>query len=265
MVRLARPRSRERVLDMACGSGGYLAECMDYVTREESGTKAREFLTKRLVGIDDDPFCVSCSRELLTFFHPDLVNQLQVYLHNSLYQHAPRDSEIDEDPGAETHLASGQYDLVIGNPPGNDEYSGTNRAHIERQWKLRFGHTMGGLMDHHCFVRRAVELARPDGGRICMLVPEGLLARDNRGLPFLRGDLAKKCELRAVITLPRVFKGNNARMAIVFMVRQRRRNIKRRVLLAEIQETWTNESGQVQTTDLFGELEVIVNSYLTKN
>lgn len=175
MVRLAKPRSSERVIDLACGSGGFLAECLDYVARHEGEAHGRRFVSEHLVGIDDDPFCVSCSRALLAFFYPNPSDFFQVFLHNSLYERVPRNSEIDEDAKAETHLGPGRYDLVIGNPPGNDEYSGTNRAFIKREWKRRFGHVGGGLMDHHCFVRRAVELSKPNGGRICLLVPEGLL------------------------------------------------------------------------------------------
>lgn len=259
MVRLAQPRSRERVLDMTCGSGGFLAECLDFVALSEGAERAQSFLTRQLVGIDDDPFCVSCSRELLTFFYPQQAERLQVFLHNSLYRSAPRDSEIEEEPGAEPHLRSGRYDLVIGNPPGNNEYSGTNRQEIERRWRDRFGHTKGGLMDHHCFVRRALELARPDGGRVCLLVPEGLLARDNRELPSLRGEIAGECEIRAIITLPRVFKNNNARMAIIYLVRTPRPRSKRKALLVEVREKWRDAQGDEHVTDLFGELEGVVD------
>ena len=153
---------------------------------------------------------------------------------------------------------------MIGNPPGNEEYSGTNRREIARQWAERFGHAAGGLMDHHCFIRRAVELARPDGGRICMLVPEGLLAHDHRGMPELRANLLRECELRAVISLPRVFRNNNARMAIIYLVRNPGRQAKRKVLLASVQSTWKDDAGTEQTTDLFGELETIVDRYLTE-
>jgi len=262
MVRLAHPCANERVIDMTCGTGGYLAECVNYVAQAESNTRAQEFLTRRLVGIDDDPFCVSCARELLTFLYPQHTERLQVFLHNALYKRAPKKSEINEDPKAEPHLRPGWYDLVIGNPPGNDKYSGTNRAEIMRQWQKRFGHTELGLMDHHCFVRRAVELARPDGGRVCLLVPEGLLTRDNRGIPALRLELARECDLRLVITLPRVFKDNNARMAIVYMIRTSRLASNRKVALAEVREKWQVPGQAEQQTNLFGELETIVSNHL---
>jgi len=262
MVRLARPRANERVIDLTCGTGVFLAECVGHVARVEGEKRAQNFLTRRLVGIDDDPFCVSCTRELLTFLYPQHADHLQVFLHNVLYQRTPRHSEIAEDTEAELYLRPGKYDLVIGNPPGNDEYSGTNRNEILHQWQIRFGHTEGGLMDHHCFIRRAVELARPDGGRICLLVPEGLLTRDNRGMPALRLELARECELRLIITLPRAFKDNNARMAIVYLVRNPRLATNRKVLLAEVREKWRDAGNTERTTDLFGELETIVGNHL---
>jgi hypothetical protein len=262
MVRLAHPRADERVIDMTCGTGGYLAECVNHVAQVQGDKRAQNFLTRRLVGIDDDPFCVSCARELLTFLYPQHADHLQVFLHIVLYQRAPRKSEINEDAKAEPHLRRGTYDLVIGNPPGNDEYSGTNRDEILRQWERRFGQTEGGLMDHHCFIRRAVELARPNGGRICLLVPEGLLTRENRGMPALRLELARHCELRLIITLPRAFKDNNARMAIVYLVRNPRPASNRKILLAEVREKWRDTENAERTTDLFGELETIVSSHL---
>ena len=186
---------------------------------------------------------------------------MQVFLHNALYQRAPKQSEINEDPKAEPHLRRGSYDLVIGNPPGNDEYSGTNRAEIMRQWEKRFGHTEGGLMDHHCFIRRALELARPDGGRVCLLVPEGLLTRDNRGMPALRLELARECDLRLVITLPRVFKDNHARMAIVYLGALRAPPPIARWCWRRC-EKWQEPGKDEQPTDLFGELETIVSNHL---
>jgi|GEM_PF-2491579 len=259
MVRLAEPRSSDRVIDMTCGSGGFLAECVDYVVQAEGDRQGQRFLTERLVGIDDDPFCVSCSRALLTFLYPQHADELQVYVHNCLYQKAPADTEFAEDSVAETHLRAGRYDLVIGNPPGNDEYSGTNPDYVAEQWEKRFGQR--GLMDHHCFIRRAIELARPDGGRICLLVPEGLLSRDNRGMPRLRYEVMKQCQLRAVISLPRVFKNNNAQMAIVYLVRNAHWNRKHKVLLASIQPTWRDEDGVEKPTNLFAELEAIIDRY----
>jgi hypothetical protein len=45
-------------------------------------------------------------------------------------------------------------------------------------------------------------------------------------------------------------------------VRNPRWNAKRKVLLASVEPTWQNEADVEQTTDLFGELETIVDRYL---
>ena len=51
-------------------------------------------------------------------------------------------------------------------------------------------------------------------------------------------------------------------MAIVYLVRNPRWNPNRKVLLASVQSTWKDEASVEQTTDLFGELETIVDRYL---
>jgi len=81
-------------------------------------------------------------------------------------------------------------------------------------------------------------------------------------LPALRLTLAQGCELRLVITLPRVFKNNNARMAIVYLVRTATPDANRRVLLAEVREKWRDTDGVERTTDLYGELERIIDCHL---
>jgi len=89
-----------------------------------------------------------------------------------------------------------------------------------------------------------------------------LLSRDNRGLPALRLVLGRGSELRLVITLPRIFKNNNARMAIVYLVRTPTPDANRRILLAEVREKWRDTYGVERTTDLYGELESIVDRCL---
>ena len=93
-------------------------------------------------------------------------------------------------------------------------------------------------------------------------MPEGLLTRDSRGMPALRLAPARGCELRLIITLPRAFKDNNARMAIVYLVRSSRPASNQKVVLAEVREKWWDAEGVVRTTDLLGELETVVANHL---
>jgi hypothetical protein len=81
-------------------------------------------------------------------------------------------------------------------------------------------------------------------------------------MPALRLTVAGDCELRLVVSLPRVFKDNNARKAIVYLVRRRRPASNRKVALTEIKETWRDADNVEQPTDLFGELEAVIGNYL---
>jgi hypothetical protein len=85
-----------------------------------------------------------------------------------------------------------------------------------------------------------------------------VLTRDNRGLPALRQAVARDCEIRLIITLPRVFKDNNARMAVLYMVRNPQPSRTRKIALAEVREKWRDTDGTERTTDLFGALETII-------
>jgi hypothetical protein len=81
-------------------------------------------------------------------------------------------------------------------------------------------------------------------------------------MPALRLEIARECDLRLVITLPRVFKDNNARMAIVYLKRTPRPAPNRKVVLVEVWEKWQEPGKDEQATDLFGELETVVSNHL---
>jgi hypothetical protein len=262
MVRLCRIQPDDKVIDFTCGSGGYLAEALMAVANNEP-ERVRDFLAENLVGIDDDPFCAETTRTLLSFLHPDYEDRLKVFLHNGLYKEAPLDGEYDEDPAAEPYLEIGQYDVVIGNPPGNKQYSGSNGSYVAELWAERYGITTR-LWDHVFFVKRAIDLARPDGGRVCILVPYGFLA--NLGFEALRNEALRDCEIHAVISLPRVFKNNSAEMAILYMMRNPRWNREHKVLVASVPSTTMQEDPESGTlvevsTNIYAELEGIVDQY----
>jgi hypothetical protein len=271
MVRLADIQPTDRVIDPFCGSGGFLAEAAMAVARNAD---PEAFARERLVGIDEDPFCVEASRTLLGLMFPRCQGNLNVFLHNCLYDRAPEDGEYSEDPDAERFLKPATYDVVIGNPPGNKQYSGSNAKHVGNLWAERYGQATS-LWDHVFFVRRAIDLAKPDGGRVCVLVPDGFLA--NSKFRRVRDEVMAQCEIRAIFSLPRVFKNNKAKMSVLYMVRTGAWDparhvvapwaLDRRALLASIPETTEEPDPEVEgvtretPTNIYAELERIVDVY----
>ncbi len=252
MVRLCNIQPTDKVIDFTCGSGGFLAETSMSVPDEIAG----DFLVNNVVGVDIDPFCVETARTLLGFLFPDRANEVKVFLHNGLYA-KPHYKRYSEDKRVESYLAEGQYDVVIGNPPGNRTYSGGNERRVLKMWEERYG-TIPHPWDHVFFIRRAIELAKSDG-RICLIVPDGFLA--NSQFQDLRDEILRQCELRAIISLPRVFKNNNAKMAILYMAKNPRWHPSWQVMMASVpaRTEHPSENGRVEwePTNILAELEGI--------
>ncbi len=142
VVACATAGARQRirsVLDPACGDGRFLA-----ASREVLGDGVA------LVGVDIDEAASAATRRLV--------------------------------PGAEVHHADAltrdwgdeRYDLVIGNPPFLNQLA----TATTRGGRSRFGG--GPYADAAAeFLALAVRLARPDGGRVALVLPQSLLtARD---------------------------------------------------------------------------------------
>jgi hypothetical protein len=252
MVRLCHIQPTDKVIDFTCGSGGFLAEAAMSVPDEI----ADDFLVNSVVGVDIDPFCVETTRTLLGFLFPDRANEVKVFLHNGLYA-KPHYKRYSDDKKAEPYLADGQYDVVIGNPPGNKFYSGGNEQYVFKLWEKRYG-AIQHSWDHLFFVRRAIELAKPNG-RICLIVPDGFLA--NSQFQYLRDEIWRQCELRAVISLPRVFKNNNAKMSILYMAKNPHWHPLWQVMMASVLERVERpgEDGGIEwgPTNILAELEGI--------
>ncbi len=131
------------VLDPACGDGRFLS-----VARDVLGEAVA------LTGVDIDDAAVAAARQLLP---------------TARVHHA---DALGRDWGDE------QFDLVVGNPPFlNQLASATSRG-----GRSRFGG--GPYADAAAeFLALAVRLARPDGGRVALVLPQSLLtARDTAAI-----------------------------------------------------------------------------------
>jgi adenine-specific DNA-methyltransferase len=151
-----------RVLDPACGGGGFLAPVAQRMIEDLSGCRPRiliENLGSRLRGFEIDPFGAWLSQVALDAIVLPLTRATGrrlpwvVSVCDSLRRSPPRD----------------RFDLVIGNPPyGRVRLDETERARFRRSL---FGHAnLYGL-----FTDMALRHARP-GGVIAYVTPTGFLA-----------------------------------------------------------------------------------------
>jgi len=252
MVELAGVDSDDKVIDFACGSGGFLGEVIGRVKEKNNGNY-QDFIRKNLYACDIDPFAISTSKTFLSLLYPELKEEFNIFQHNGLYSDTLKKPEIPEEKGIEKAIKPGAFDLVISNPPGNKQYSGTNVNFVRKKFKLET--FLGDVVP---FVRRALELTKPEGGKICLLVPGGFCT--NMQFQFIRDEVLKNCQVNTVVSLPRIFKNNNAQMSIIYLKKTKKRDKKRKTLLASIPLKVPKEDGE-ESVNINSELANILTAY----
>jgi type I restriction enzyme M protein len=135
-------------------------------------------------------------------------------------------------------LELGSFDVVAGNPPFGDTI---NDPGILEQFELgrdNDGRPLNRQSSEALFVEAFLRLAVP-GGRVVILVPDGLLA--NQGEQRVRDFLTGHAIVEAVIGLPRRVFRNDAKSNILLLRKQTTTGEpqERPVFLATVEDIWS--------------------------
>jgi type I restriction enzyme M protein len=224
MVAILDPKEHERVLDPACGTGGFLRATLKHLLdslKREEGTigepdstedlrthqeRLRKFARKNLFGADFDPFLVrATSMNILmtanttgNIFHMDSLSFPDGYL-----------------PGvamASKLIKLGSIDVLMTNPPFGSDIPITDpqildsfRSGIARSWKKVDNNWVLGdgkvntVAPEVLFIQRSVEWLR-EGGRMGIVLPDGILG--NPGDEPIRRWILEHCWVLASVDLP---------------------------------------------------------------
>lgn len=189
IVAVANPRSGSKVVDPACGTGGFLSEA-----RAHAGG------TVELVGLDKDADLAKLAESMLEMVCPKEATVLNC---NSLDRAALAKLPASASPF--------EADFVLTNPPFGTKIKVTDAA-ILRQYNL--GHKwakVGGvwektdeLLDGQdpqiLFIELCVHLLK-DGGKLGIVLPEGVFG--NKGQEYVWEFLKRHGQVEALIDCPR--------------------------------------------------------------
>ena len=182
IVEIINPQKNEKILDPACGTGGFLISSFKHIQKQNTNKKSNGRLTaadrkrigKNLVGYDISPDMTRLS----------LVN---MYLHDfatpKIYEY---DTLSSEDRWNE------YYDVILANPPFFSPKGGI-------QPHSRFG--VQSKRAEVLFVDYIMEHLNPKG-RAGIIVPEGIIFQTGKAYKTLRKKLVEDC-LIGVVSLPR--------------------------------------------------------------
>jgi type I restriction enzyme M protein len=223
MVEMLDPKPHERVMDPACGTGGFLVSTLKHIDRRlhheanvPSGEESTDeflsiqdrlvdFVEHNLFGADFDPFLVRAAQMNILMASN---GQARVFNMNSLEFPAGHLQGAKEAKGK---ADLGTMDVVMTNPPFGSNIPVAD-PNILRHFELAHtwervegggfrntGRLQGSVAPEVLFVERCLEWLQP-GGRMGIVVPDGILG--NPAQEYIRWWLLRRCWFLASVDLP---------------------------------------------------------------
>ena len=169
------------IIDPACGTGGFLTESFKVLINnyEKSGTlddSAKNFLShKCFYGVDVRDENISRTR-------------LNMFLVGDGHTHMYSDNSLKPTKENGKSTLKKKYKYVITNPPYG---SGTIKADTS---------AISTNRTEIAFICKVIDLLKI-GGKACIITPDGVL--ENPSYTELRNEILEKCEVYAIISLPK--------------------------------------------------------------
>ena len=168
MIDVMQPQSGDKIIDPACGSGGFLAHILQHLLLNNINNHY-------IAGIDKDLFLSRLAKIYLTLLGE---SEYHIFCENSLENPKVWSKESKE------FIKLGTFDLILTNPPfgakipviGADLLKQYELAHY---WNNQKGHwtITNNLRDKQppqiLFIERIIQLLK-DGGRAGIVLPEGI-------------------------------------------------------------------------------------------
>lgn len=179
MVAAVNPQIGEIVLDPACGTGGFLVEAYEHLSKQATTVEKRDILQKHsLHGVETKPL-------------PYLLCQMNLLLHGLEFPQIEYGNALAVKIGEIGERE--RVDVILTNPPfgGEEEVKILNNFPSDRQT------TETALL----FLQLIMRKLRRNGGRAAVVVPNGTLFGDGIAAR-IKEDLLKDFNLHTIVRLP---------------------------------------------------------------
>jgi len=197
-VKVINPKHDDTILDPACGSGGFLLNCMEHIIEYaekhydelESFKIWNTFAVKNLFGIEiNDQIARICKMNMMLHGdgHSNIINTDALENFGDIGKINP-------------NFSKNKFDIILTNPPFG--------AKLRSKEKNYFSDYELGLKDNAerntqsteiLFIERCLDFLKPNG-KMVIVLPDGILT--NSTLQYVRDFVQKKAQITAIISLP---------------------------------------------------------------
>jgi type I restriction enzyme M protein len=223
MVQMLDPKPNERVLDPACGTGGFLVSTLDHLNKVfhaeaevAIGAESTDeflsiqdrlgaFVSRNLFGGDFDQFLVRAAQMNVV-----MASNAEAHLFHMNSLEFPAGHLSGVEPATKS-AKLGTMDVVMTNPPFGSDIPITDpnilkHFHLAHKWEptgdgafRNSGRLQSSVAPEVLFVERCVEWLR-EGGRMGIVLPDGILG--NPGDEYIRWWILRHCWVLASVDLP---------------------------------------------------------------
>ena len=199
IIKMVEPDHEERILDPACGSGGFLLYAMEHIQKQasqyyEEGTPGHynhwhNFAEKYLFGIEVNDAIAR-------------VAKMNMILHDDGHSNViGNDALIDFDKLYDQNRGFGKesFDIILTNPPFG--------ANIKREEKpylgdYKLGKGRNSQKTEILFLERCFDFLKWETGQLAIVLPDGIL--NNSSLQYVRDYIEQHYRILAVVSLPQI-------------------------------------------------------------
>ena len=205
IINMVKPHHEERILDPACGSGGFLLYAMEHIQEEaferyQKGTPEahrhwHDFARDQLFGIEVND-AIARVAKMNMILHDD--GHSNVIGNDALINF---DTLCAQKEGFEKE----SFDIILTNPPFG--------ANIKKEEKMYLGnYDLGKKEDTQkvrdsqkteiLFLERCFDFLKSGTGKLAIILPDGIL--NNSSLQYVRDYIEQHYEILAVVSLPQI-------------------------------------------------------------
>lgn len=248
-VSMLNPQPEERLLDPACGTGGFLITAMNHALtlieqderlqwsdpaeptnyeRDELYRKRSEYLAQNVCGLDLNPDLVRAAKMNMVMNNDGAGGLFQA---NSLANPHTWDSPVAK------AIPLGSIDVLCTNPPFGaniviDDEEVLRQYELaaiwdqspDGSWTKRIDGTGNAVLQRSqppevLFIERCIQFLRPGSGRMAIVIPNGIL--NNPALGYIRQWLLENAQILAVVDMARdLFQPKNDTQTSMVLVRR---------------------------------------------